>query len=173
MLSQFSKPIDSILEDYEENFLPSKNIIELIEQYGEPYFIKIDIEGYDHIILKELFKTNIRPPYISAESHQADVFATLVACGGYNSFKMVEGATVGAKYNNARFIKKTGEEGFFKFLDHSAGPFGNDIIGPWMSANTILRVLGIAGLGWRDIHASRVDECDPKFFPAVSFKVEL
>jgi hypothetical protein len=34
-----------------------------------------------------------------------------------------------------------------------------------MNRNNFFRVLGYAGLGWRDIHASRVDKPDDSFAP--------
>jgi hypothetical protein len=43
----------------------------------------------------------------------------------------------------------------YSFPYHSAGPFGEDIDGEWMSASYMIRLLAIVGLGWKDIHASR------------------
>src|SRR6185437_2980482 len=40
----------------------------LMEQYGIPYYCKIDIEGYDPVAIKSLKGTSEIPKYISAEA---------------------------------------------------------------------------------------------------------
>ena len=92
VLSQFPKP--SKIENFIEKKLPSKNIIKIIEKYGNPYYIKIDIEHSDHSILKEILNNKIIPDYISCESHSIEIFATLLSSQNYKSFKLVDGATV-------------------------------------------------------------------------------
>ncbi len=163
VLSQFPKPERSEESHFEEIYLPSKNVVELIKQHGEPYFIKIDLEGYDHCIIKSLFSNNIFPPYISAESHSLDVFCLLVSSGNYKTFKLVDGNTVSKQYCD-RQIRTSDGVRRYSFPHHSAGPFGNDIDGRWMPAPLFFRYLCAVGLGWKDIHASRID-------PAASYKV--
>jgi len=158
--SQFPEPCDEDKWYFDKVYLPSKNVIEMIQKYGEPYYIKIDIENYDHVILRELFVNNIFPPYISAESHDILVFATLVAIGKYNSFKLVDGASVSTEYRDSKITGNIGEIQY-SFPHHSAGPFGNDISGLWSTANNFLKILASSGLGWRDIHASNIDEPSP------------
>ena len=51
---------------FQKAILPAKNVVHLINEHGLPHYIKIDVEFYDHIILKYLFENGIRPPYISA-----------------------------------------------------------------------------------------------------------
>jgi hypothetical protein len=51
------------------------------------------------------------------------------------------------------------------FPHHSGGPFGNDIDGPWMTPESFFRLLAFAGLGWKDIHASKVDAPNPSYVP--------
>lgn len=162
VLSQFPKPNN--IEDFEEIFLQSKNVISLIREHGNPYYIKIDIEHYDQIILRELFVNNIIPPYISSESHSIEVFAALVALGKYNAFKLVEGPSVSTRYRDCDIATINGVIRY-SFPHHSAGPFGGDISGPWMTANNFFRVLACSGLGWRDIHATSVDSPDLNYAP--------
>ena len=167
VLSQFPKPQNS--DQYNEVLLPSKNVIELIQKYGDPYYIKIDIEHYDEIILRELFINNIFPPYISSESHSINIFASLVALGKYKSFKLVEGSSVLKKYKNYNINSNNGNVKY-SFPDHSSGPFGNDISGPWMTQENFFRFLAFSGLGWKDIHASNVENPDPDSVARVPFK---
>jgi len=162
VLSQLPRPENT--DQFDEVSLPSKNVIELIRKYGEPYYIKIDIEHYDQIILRELFIHNIVPPYISSEAHSIEVFASLVALGKYNSFKLVDGASVSNKYKDYEISTKGGSIKY-SFPHHSAGPFGNDISGSWMTAKDFFYVLAIAGLGWKDIHASNTEKPDPNYSP--------
>jgi FkbM family methyltransferase len=88
VLSQFLPPDRSVLDDFEKIAISSKNVISIIEQHGAPFYIKVDLEGYDQIILLELFRKDIRPKFISAESHSIDIFALLVAFGRYTSFNL-------------------------------------------------------------------------------------
>jgi FkbM family methyltransferase len=130
-LSQLSKRHD--INAYEEVLLYTKNVIKLINEHGNPHYIKIDIEHYDAVILNELFNNKITPTYISAESHSIEIFTAMVYLGKYSSFKLVDGATVSKKYKEHEIILKEGNIRY-SFPDHSAGPFGNDISGSWMTA---------------------------------------
>ncbi|MFZ2106739.1 MAG: hypothetical protein WAV18_15435, partial [Roseiarcus sp.] len=132
--------------------------ITIIRKYGEPFYIKIDIEHYADAILRTLFVNDIYPKFISAESHTIDVFALLVASRRYNAFKLVEGSTVSKKYKNTPFTNKDGVREFYSFPYDSAGPFGKDIDGEWMTADNFFLLLALEGLGWRDIHATNIAE---------------
>ena len=167
VLSQFPKPRN--YDEYNEVLLPSKNVIELIKKYGDPYYIKIDIENYDEMILRELFINNIMPPYISSESHSINIFTSLVALGRYKSFKLVDGSSVSKRYKNYNINTNNGNVKY-SFPHHSAGPFGNDISGPWMTPENFFRFLAFAGLGWKDIHASNVENPDTNSVARVPFK---
>lgn len=158
VLSQFPRPSNDALECFEKTSLPSRSVAEIFAHYGKPYYVKIDIEHYDVEILKALSKARILPSYISAESHSVDVFCALVGMG-YSSFKIVDGRTVSDVYWEREF---QGMNGVFSysFPYHSAGPFGNDIDGDWMSAKEFFRLLAVEGLGWKDIHASAGDLAD-------------
>jgi FkbM family methyltransferase len=144
---------------YEVVSVPAKTIGALIEQHGEPYYVKIDIEGYDALVLEDLFKSGYRPPYISAESHTADIYAIMLALGGYQSFQLVEGEQVEQLYGNHSIKTKVGKQKF-SFARHSAGPFGEDIKGAWYQREDFHILLAQRGFGWRDIHATT--EIEPK-----------
>jgi FkbM family methyltransferase len=130
VLSQFPRPDN--LDNFEKVFLPSKYVLEIIQEFGDPYYIKIDIEHYDQIILRELFANNVMPPYISSESHSIEIFSMMVAIGKYNAFKLVDGASVERRYRNCNITTHQGVIQY-SFPHHSAGPFGNDISGPWIT----------------------------------------
>jgi FkbM family methyltransferase len=172
VLSQFPRPEPAQLAEFDEIQVPSSNVVQLIRRHGEPHYIKVDIEHYDQAILRALFDAGVFPPYISAESHSAEVFALLLTVGRYQAFKLVDGRSVPARYREARIMTLSGEAGY-SFPAHSAGPFGQDVAGPWMTANNFFRVLGFVGLGWRDIHASRADAPDPAYAPQPQMQLRI
>lgn len=171
-LSTMIKPSDNEIDNYDKVkvILPSINPLELIYFYGEPYYIKIDLEGFDHVILEYLLLNDIIPPYISAESHVAEVFCLLVALGKYEAFKLVDGSSVQNLYKNI-LINSENNNLTYNFPAHSAGPFGNDIIGDWMSVNNFFNVLSHVGLGWKDIHASKIDSANINYIPKLSYGI--
>jgi hypothetical protein len=146
--------------------LPARNVAGLMRQYGDPYYVKIDLEHYDQVLLEDLFRNGIRPAYISAESHDVTVLALLVAVGRYTAFKLVDGPTVAQRYKDHTIHTTLGPERY-SFPHHSAGPFGDDISGPWLTANNFFRLLAFQGLGWKDVHASHVATPDPNYAPAI------
>jgi FkbM family methyltransferase len=144
--------------------IQSVSVGSLIEKHGAPYYAKIDIEGYDENILKAFATNQIFPPYISAESHTIGVFALLSERLNYKSFKLVDGESMPNNYRqSAIYSPAHGEIVLYSFPHHSAGPFGEDIHGEWMDKGTLLKVLAMQGLGWKDIHASANDK------PTLSF----
>ncbi|MBE7218190.1 MAG: FkbM family methyltransferase [Caulobacteraceae bacterium] len=168
-LSQFPAPEGDAAHDFKTIEVPTIGVVELVRAQGAPFYVKIDVEGYDQNILRALFEAGIYPPYISVESHSIEVFALLVASGRYGAFKLVEGNTVERRYGEAQVATANGGRTAYRFPRHSAGPFGEDIEGPWMTANAFFKVLSVTGLGWRDIHASRVDAPDADYLPATRF----
>ena len=157
VLSQFPAPPASHAAAFEAIALPALSVAELVARHGQPHYVKIDLEHYDAQVLRALFASGVFPDYLSVEAHQLDVFALLVTAGGYRAFKLVDGRSVAERYGQ-HFIMSTFGRELHEFPFHSAGPFGIDIPGPWMTAGSFLRLLRIVGLGWKDIHASRVDE---------------
>jgi|GEM_PF-638266 len=160
VLSQFPEPDEDLRPDFFQVYLPSKTASQIVQEHGEPYYIKIDIEHYDVQILKSIFDSNIRPPYISAEIHNADVFKLLSERGEYNAFKLVDGHFVSTDYAEQRISTNQGEV-FYSFPFHSAGPFGEDIHGRWILADSFKRLLSQEGLGWKDIHATSIPRQRP------------
>jgi FkbM family methyltransferase len=161
VLSQLPKPPAAEIGSFDELMLPTSTPKRLIEKYGPPFYIKIDIEHCDAAILNELFTHGIRPPFISAESHSIEVFALMVAAGGYRSFNLVEGHSVSSRYRE-HSIKTALPHERYSFPHHSAGPFGEDIAGPWMLPETFFKRLALEDLGWKDIHATREIEPDTR-----------
>lgn len=128
VLSQLPKPDESVLHEFDQILVAQKKASDIVKEYGTPYYIKIDIEHFDHVVLSDLFKNNIIPEFISAEAHSIQVFALLVAAG-YRSFNFVDGSAVRWTYANANISTPDGIQQY-SFKHHSAGPFGEDIVSP-------------------------------------------
>lgn len=154
-LSTFKKPNVSSLQVYTPQKLPSIDVKTLIKTYGDPYFVKIDIEGYDHVILEALFDNEIRPPYLSVEYQSPRIFPLLMLKGRYQAFQLVEGYTIGWNPRKKHIHTIKGGKKLYKFNFHEAGPFGDDLEDKWRKAGYMQRLLGISGFGWKDIHVSQ------------------
>lgn len=169
VLSQLPAPPKHTSDQFTRIRLPSQSIMSIIEKHGIPYYIKIDIEHYDVPLLKALFASEIRPPFISAESHSIEVLTTLVGEGGYKAFKLVDGCSVCEVYAD-RLIESalTREQIRYSFPFHSAGPFGDDVDGGWLTFDSLFKLLAFKGLGWKDIHATNVRDADSWVQPRFS-----
>lgn len=162
-----------------KNYLGSHTIkgitlLELIENYGEPYFIKIDIEGADRFCILPLNNNN-RPEYISFEAGD-DIEELVIHLNkiGYSKFKAINQCNffelnnqetliyrIKRKiiyllgYKEPIYVKKNNR--FFR-LGHSAGPAPWESDGKWQDADILLNKWNIAKSnnklgGWYDVHA--------------------
>lgn len=151
-LSQLDPPTEPW--NFTQVELDSINIIDLIDQHGEPWYIKIDLEFYDNKILTALFAYDIRPPFISSEIHNIQVLDLLYRAGGYRQFKYVVGGMV-TENNPVTVRELSGATREYNCIAHSAGPMGEDIKGPWLTLNELNQHQGSGWtLGWYDIHAT-------------------
>ena len=157
LLSQFPKPNDELIDNFTKIDLESADVAYLIQKYGKPYYVKIDLEEYDNIILKKIFDNDILPNYISAEAINSDVINSFLINKNYNAFKLIEGDSVGFLYRNIK-IDAYKKKIKYSFDKESAGPFGNDLHGKWIKKENFVKLIEFKGPGWRDIHASLFDE---------------
>lgn len=153
--SQFPAPAPEVAHEFERTRLASRFIVDLIQEHGLPHYLKIDVERFDAPLLMALFSAGIRPPFVSAECVSFEIPAILWSQGGYRAFKLLDAQSVSRVYRR-RVFEGPGGEGRveFSFPFHSAGPFGNDIDGPWMDADQVVELIGVSGFGWRDLHAT-------------------
>jgi FkbM family methyltransferase len=170
-LNTMITPDPMSIENFTKVELPSRNILNVLDQYGPAYYMKIDIENYDHILLKYLFQNNIKPPLLSCEAHSVEVFCLMAALGDYKAFKLVDGHTVVEKYKNHPIKTLSGAENY-SFPFHSAGPFGEDIKGNWMNMNNFSKILPFA-MSWKDIHVSSIDLPDDSLTPQPTYTISI
>jgi FkbM family methyltransferase len=142
-----------VVQEWDVLDIPVEPLSLLIARFGSPHFIKIDVEFFDQTVLKDLLRNDVRPPFISAEAHDIDVFCALV-CMGYQRFQLTPGATVSERYGDATIARIEGTRIPHAFPFDSSGPFGEDLPGDWLDKNEALAKLLAHGLGWIDIHAA-------------------
>jgi FkbM family methyltransferase len=172
VLSSFVAPPPQRRNEYGCVRLRSRSIVDLVSQFGIPHYLKLDIEGYDSHLLRALFAESIFPDYLSAECSSFEPLVLMAAIGSYHAFKLVDGWSVARTYRD-RQITSLGLRIRvpYSFPRHSAGPFGEDIDGPWMALDEAAIRLAVGGFGWRDLHATRLvpsptNQKPDIFFPA-------
>jgi FkbM family methyltransferase len=138
----------------------------IIQEHGVPYYLKIDIEGYDRVCLDSL-QVGHCPRYLSCELTHVDGLIEQLHDLGYRRFKLVNQST----YTDAtpvfddqigfRALRKLcvrvpavkrllpdGVRSDFdtftlrlgqRFPQGSSGPFGEETYGPWRSKDQIVR----------------------------------
>jgi len=74
---------------YEVIKVRTRSIHEIIKEKGVPYYLKIDIEGYDKTCLESLININERPKIVSVELSEMDLILKLKELG-YNKFKIID-----------------------------------------------------------------------------------
>lgn len=151
-LSSAERP-SSALETTREVRVNACRLSQLITVHGSPYYVKIDVEGLDKDVPTDIFRSGLRSPFVSAESHAIEVLCQLVEAG-YRRFKVVEGRHVDSRYYQPSVGDPDAAPSGHRFRAHSSGPFGEDIPGSWMTADEIFAYLAEYGLGRKDIHAA-------------------
>ncbi len=143
--------------------VPAMRFEQLLDSYGTPRYLKIDIEGMDYLCIDAL-KGRRLPQYISAESEclgidevcniaeTPSILEKLVSVG-YTKFKLVSqhdltplsreavDRSVDAEYR-ALVKREIEKECGWEFLPGSSGPFGSSIPGPWMHPEEAAWVYG-------------------------------
>ena len=176
--SSFDKSLGSRGGGYEEiliKCIPTEN---LLEKFGTPFYMKVDIEGFDYLCIDALGYHNEFPPYVSCEASDLSLLDTLYR-KGYRKFKLIGQANDFAppdlkleskKYYEKYLIVKSGLkmriQKFipFKHLYGSSGPFGEETKGEWLSYEEVAKLfnsfyfstgkdLPLNKANWFDFHA--------------------
>jgi FkbM family methyltransferase len=70
---------------HHEISVPCRRFHSIVEEFGTPYYLKVDIEGHEHLCL-EAFKSHSLPKYISVEASGVGLLDSLAELG-YKQFK--------------------------------------------------------------------------------------
>jgi len=121
-----------------EQTVEAVTLADLVEQFGVPYYVKIDIEGRDLTALKSLASCRRKPEFVSLESDKVSFAALREEFGvlrdlGYDKFKIVPQHEV-VRQTPPYPAKEGG------YVDHafqwgSSGLFGEEAPGKWLSAD--------------------------------------
>ncbi len=142
VLSTFCIPNNQ--KDFNRINIKSINIKSLIETFGDPDFIKIDIEGLDGDIIEQLIDLGKLPKYLQYENCGNDILQKVLLTRKYKSFNIVSFYNFNSIYNN--------------HLTYEAGPFGNDILSPWLKQNQLCELYNIMPNSWFDLYFSAQEE---------------
>jgi hypothetical protein len=147
----------------------AKSITEILEKYLTKktllYYTKFDHEGFDAIVISAMFKAGYFPLNLSTELSTPKNLEAIFHSGKYNGYKLQEGSTV-SQYLSLPVKTKNGVAAT-KFMEHSAGPMGEDIPSLWLTEKSIRNKLKVDGFGWKDVHATML----PNYIPVeISYK---
>jgi FkbM family methyltransferase len=135
----------------------------VMDRYGTPYFLKVDIEGMDVAAVERLGSLEVRPPLLSIESVTAGPKATiprvldevqLLRRLGYRQFKLVNQLRIAEL--DGTVLDREGQPVVFSAGTSASGPFGDEAPGRWRHAwsvtpmmfGRLLHYHALADAGW-------------------------
>jgi FkbM family methyltransferase len=138
----------SMNSNYISKTVTTIKLEELIQKYGIPYYIKIDIEGADVLCLKSLLNINVLPEFLSIELltpnnlfgkkvNSLEIISYLYVLG-YRKFRVVD--------QSKNYLVKCpnpaleGEYIDFEFDGETSGLFGKELNAPFYSLDEISRL---------------------------------
>lgn len=137
---EWSKRNEGFGTTSEEITVQSMRFTDVIQNYGCPFYLKIDIEGADMLCVHALKEAGCRPKYISVESNKTswkgllDEFETLENLG-YRKFKVVDQRT----HKDGSFPNVKGALIRHSFEEGATGPFGEATEGEWLTKEQAIR----------------------------------
>jgi FkbM family methyltransferase len=134
---------------------------DLMDEFGDPYYIKCDIEGGDAIFAEQLQNARHKPPFVSLELTRPLDLARLAAAG-YARFQLVN--QWGNPFRSAPNPAREGVYAPSAFSHHTSGLFGRELpTDKWITFGEAMHRFqswkAIRDLdpdlcfGWLDVHA--------------------
>lgn len=177
--SSFDKAIGSRNNtQFETIQVPCVTAASLFEEYGIPYYMKVDIEGKDFLCLRDIPDTSEKPKYVSCEAVEIE-WLDILEQKGYKKFKLINQADgfhpINIRkekrwyYPTYRHFKNGIDQRArkifpFKYESSSSGPFGEESKGKWKTPGEIRDLYlqyyqgesrtPINHVSWWDFHAS-------------------
>lgn len=150
----------------------------LFEEYGVPYYMKVDIEGNDFLCLKDIPDSGEKPRYVSCEAVHVE-WLNILKRKGYQKFKLINQAdgfnpmkinVQKRRYYPAYVQIRNGLEQRarrvfeFKYASSSSGPFGENSKGKWNTYEEVRKLFlefyqgdlnkPVNKYSWWDFHAA-------------------
>lgn len=163
---------------YEVMDIPCVTTASLFQKYGIPFYMKVDIEGFDFYALEHIPEIGDKPQFVSCEAVHIE-WLDIVHNKGYKKFKLIhqgnsfkpmdlklEGKKWFPKYQIITNGVKLRIQKIFplKYTYGSSGPFGNDTKGEWKDYETTRneylafyqhsKKQPLNQVSWFDFHAS-------------------
>ncbi|PJE67694.1 hypothetical protein COU95_00990 [Candidatus Shapirobacteria bacterium CG10_big_fil_rev_8_21_14_0_10_40_9] len=144
------------------------SLIDLCKEFGIPRYVKVDIEGCDAMVAKQLSSLENKPQFVSFEiskQNYKEIFSWLNVAG-YKKFQLVNQLNNPDRKPEEAQTVTEGKKIDYQFTKYSSGFFGNDLPNDkWLSYKEALtryekyKELKIIDnkelvLGWLDLHAS-------------------
>lgn len=149
-LSTAEKPGPDAIRDFTRRTLPGMPIARIVDDYGVPWYLKIDIQGSEKAILSA-YLAHFQPKFVSVEFTDPQLPDMLVGYG-YASFAIVDAGEIAGPVTIWNWQRRESSE--HSFSARSTGPYGFDLRRKWMSVSDFLEYAKEVGTGWRDIHAT-------------------
>lgn len=164
--------------DFETVNVPCVTTKSLLEEYGIPWYMKVDIEGNDFLALNDIPDSGEKPRYVSCEAVHVE-WLDILKQKGYTKFKLINQADgfhpINIKkekswyYPAYRHIRNGIEQRARRFIKFgysasSSGPFGEKTRGKWKTYEEIRRLFveynqgdlnkPVNYVSWWDFHAT-------------------
>ena len=137
----------------------------IYQQHPSPFYAKLDIEGPELMVLRQMMSTERYPPFLSVELNlEVDAILDLLDKHGYSTFYLL-----GQSDKSWIKLPDPPKEGTFyevSFNGFMSGPFGEEVPGPWVTITELRMQIDAhkerfrqgderAKAEWFDIHARR------------------
>jgi FkbM family methyltransferase len=116
--------------NFEVVSVPCINARTLFEKHGVPYFVKIDIEGFDHHVVRATGELSEKPKYLSVEDNGFESLLELHAIG-CRAFKFLDQVEKWKIELPQPALEGRYAEG--RFGAGTSGPFGEEVPGRWLN----------------------------------------
>ena len=151
----------------------------IVSQNRTPYYVKLDIEGPELMVIEQMISVRKFPSYLSFEvNSDANRILDLILENGYQDFQLL------AQRNKSQIrLPNPPREGNFydaRFDGYMSGPFGQELPGPWVSVAQVREALKANDRKsreasdentydeWFDIHARHRDAIGTGFFQRIA-----
>jgi FkbM family methyltransferase len=151
----------------------------IVSQHQAPYYVKLDIEGPERMVIEQMFSVAKNPPYLSFEfNSDTDEILDLVMQHGYHDFQLLA-----QRDKSGIRLPRPPREGKFhdaRFDGYMSGPFGLELPGSWVTVSELRAAIDAhhrkVGRGsdedafkeWFDIHTRQRDGAGRGVFSALS-----
>jgi hypothetical protein len=148
---------------YSEITVECVTLDNLFNEFGVPYYLKVDVEGVDQSVLEQLRGCNVLPLFVSVEDCRLgfDYMRILASCG-YDRFKLLDQSAVSQMKDPAMPM----------FSGRSSGPFGHNLPGSWLSHDAMVQHYALTvrdrsgnrlapRTHWWDIHCTNSSDASP------------